>query len=116
MPDLLIIPSTASQSEIVDYIDRLNLGDMLILRGRVLGLNALSTVALSGGNSLSRDRRYFPSMDALIANPESPCRTPEAAARFIVEQGVVPGEAEPEWKSQRIAKNYRKDRKLKRLS
>jgi hypothetical protein len=87
---------------------------MVIMQGRVLGLTALSTVALSGGNSLSRDRFFFPAMDALIANPESPCRTPEAAARFIVEQGIVPGAAEPEWKSQRIAKNYRKDRKLKK--
>ena len=115
MPDLLIIPSTASQAEIVGYIDRLNLGDAIVLQGRVLGLNALSTQALSGTASRSRDRAFFPAMDAMIANPESPCRTPEAAARFIVEQGIVPGAAEPEWKSQRIAKNYRKDRKLKRL-
>ena len=115
MPDLLIIPSTATQAQIVDLIDRLRLGDAIVMQGRVLGLTALSTMALSGSNSLSRDRAFFPAMDALIANTESHCRTPEAAARFIVEQGVVPGAAEPEWKSQRIAKNYRKDRKLKRL-
>jgi hypothetical protein len=63
---------------------------------------------------MSQDRRFFGIIDSLIRNPESPCSTPEAAARFIVEQGIVPGSAEPEWKSQRIAKNYRKDRKLKK--
>jgi hypothetical protein len=114
MPDILFVPSTASQSEIVEYIDRLQLGDMLILQGRVLGLTALSTMTLSGNNCLSRDRRYFASMDALIRNQESPCSNPESAARFVVELGIVPGDAEPEWKSQRIARHYRKDRKLKK--
>ena len=114
MPSILYVPSTASQMEIVDYADRLQLGDMLIMQGRVLGLTALSTMALSGNNCLSQDRRFFPSMDALINNEESPCSTPESAARYIVEMGIVPGDAEPEWKSQRIAKNYRRDRKLKK--
>jgi hypothetical protein len=53
-------------------------------------------------------------MDALIRNQESPCSNPESAARYICEMGIVPGDAEIEWKSQRIAKNYRKDRKLKK--
>jgi hypothetical protein len=114
MPDFLFVPSTATQSEITDLSDRLNLGDMLIMHGRVYGLVAHSTLALSGNNCLSRDRRFFASMDALIRNQESPCSNPESAARFIVELGIVPGDAEPEWKSQRIAKNYRKDRKLKK--
>ena len=82
--------------------------------GRVVSLTALSTAAFSCGNCMSQDRRYFGAMDALIRNQESPCSTPESAARFVVEQGIVPGEAEPEWKSQRIARNYRKDRKLKK--
>ena len=59
MPDLLFVPSTASQSEIVDAIDRARLGDLLILQGRVLGLTALSTIAISTGASRSADRRWF---------------------------------------------------------
>jgi hypothetical protein len=89
---------------------------MLLIDGRVVGLVAHSTMALSGNNCLSKDRRYFASMDALIRNQESPCSNPESAARYIVEMGIVPGDAEPEWKSQRIAKHYRKDRKLKKNS
>ena len=116
MPDILFVPSTASQSEICDFLDRLKLGDMLRIDGRVIGLIAHSTMALTGDNHRTNDRRYFASMDALIRNQESPCSTPESAARYIVEMGIVPGEAEPEWKSQRIARNYRKDRKLKKQS
>jgi hypothetical protein len=115
MPDILFIPSTATQPEIIQYIDRhANLGDNIILGGRVLGLTALSTQALSQPNDRSRDRKYFGLMDALLADPQSPCRTPEAAARYIVELGIDLGDAEPEWKSQRIAKNFRADRKLKK--
>jgi hypothetical protein len=117
MPDILLIPSTADQDEIVTLSDRhLNLGDMLVMHGRVYGLVAHSTMALSGNNCMSRDRRYFASMDALIRNQESPCSNPESAARYICEMGIVPGDAEIEWKTQRIAKHYRKDRKLKKHS
>jgi hypothetical protein len=115
MPDILFIPSTADQREIIQYIDRhANLGDNIVIGGLVLGLTALSTQALSQPNDRSRDRKYFGLMDALLANPESPCRTPEAAAWFIVQQGVVQGSAEDEWKSQRIAKNYRAERMIKK--
>ena len=114
MPDILFIPSTATQPEITDLSDRLNLGDMLVMHGRVYSLIAHSTQALSQPNDRSRDRKYFALMDALLADPQSPCRTPEAAAWFIVEQGIVQGSAEDEWKSQRIAKNYRVERGLKK--
>jgi hypothetical protein len=67
MPDILFVPSTATPSEIADYLDRLKLGDMLRIDGRVVGLIAHSTMALSGNNRQSRDRRYFASMDALIS-------------------------------------------------
>jgi hypothetical protein len=66
MPDILFIPSTATPSEITDLSDRLNLGDMLIMHGRVYGLIAHSTMALSQNNCLSKDRRFFASMDALM--------------------------------------------------
>jgi len=84
------------------------------MQGRVYSLIAPSTQALSQPNDRSRDRKYFGLMDALLADPQSPCRTPEAAAWFIVQQGVVQGSAEDEWKSQRIAKNYRADRRVKK--
>ena len=112
MPEILYVPTTATQPEIVDYLDRLKLGDMLILDGRVIGLIAHSVDAITGRRVIEQDRRYFASIDALIANPESPVRTHEEAARYIVEQGIVPGDAADEWKSHRIAKSYRKDRKL----
>ena len=81
MPDILFIPSTADQDEIVTLSDRhQELGDMLVMQGRVYSLIAPSTQALSQPNDRSRDRKYFGLMDALLADPQSPCRTPEAAA------------------------------------
>jgi hypothetical protein len=62
MPNILLIPSSATQREIIDAIDHhMKLGDMLTIGGRVLGLTALSTMALSGYSSLTRDRRFFAS-------------------------------------------------------
>jgi len=112
MPELLYVPETATQSEIVDYLDRLQLGDMLVIDGRVIGLIAYSVDAISGKRDVERDRRFFALIDSLLTDPESPVRTPEAAARYIVEQGAVPGDAPSEWKAQRIAALYRKNRKI----
>ena len=112
MPEILYVPSTATQPEIVDYLDRLQLGDLLVLHGRVIGLIAYSVDAISGKRASDQDKRYFALMDALIANPESPIRTPAAAAHYIVEQGIVPGNTPAEWKADRIAKLYRQNRRL----
>lgn len=113
MPDILYVPKSATKNEIVDCIDRCQLGDLLVLDGRVISLVAHSVDTISGSKKSAADRRLFGAIDAIIHSAELPIDTPETAARYLVETGVAQ-DRNPEHVSQRIAKHYRQNRRIVR--
>jgi len=113
MPDLIAIPETASQAEIIDIADRAELGDLLIIGDRVFGVIARTASAITGPPTDAKlCRRYFGAIDSIIASADSPIKTPEEAAKYLVNHGIIAKKSE--WTATRLARLYRQDRRIVR--
>jgi hypothetical protein len=107
--DLVIVPNSIKTLRgLLAFIDMQPPGTLIEWQGRVISLVALHSSFLAGPKA--GDRALYHKIDALMAGGQA--KTIEDAAGQLVDQGLVEGHADYDSLKRRLARNYRRDRKI----
>ena len=113
MADLILIPASIKTLEgLIGFVDSYPPRTLFECRGRVISLVALHPAFFSGKSLRVEDRGLYHRINSPLACQQA--KTIEEAAGHLVDQGLVKSRGEADYDSlkRRLARNYRRDRKI----